>query len=63
MVFVWSRLTDGEPNFTLSQVALNDAIMVVAFAGGGPVVQGFRTMAKSANSRAERRLSDRQREG
>ena len=35
MVFVWSRLTDGEPNFTLSQVALNDAILVVAFA---PVV-------------------------
>src|ERR1700756_825087 len=32
MVFVWSRLTEGEPNFTLSQVALNDAIMVVAFA-------------------------------
>ena len=32
MVFVWSSLTDGEPNFTLSQVALNDAIMVVAFA-------------------------------
>src|SRR6201988_4808394 len=32
MVFVWSRLTNGEPNFTLSQVALNDAIMVVAFA-------------------------------
>jgi arsenite transporter len=32
MVFVWSRLTQGEPNFTLSQVALNDAIMVVAFA-------------------------------
>ncbi|MBU3973187.1 MAG: ACR3 family arsenite efflux transporter [Alphaproteobacteria bacterium] len=32
MVFVWSRLTDGEPNFTLSQVALNDAIMIVAFA-------------------------------
>jgi ACR3 family arsenite transporter len=32
MVFVWSHLTDGEPNFTLSQVALNDAIMVVAFA-------------------------------
>jgi ACR3 family arsenite transporter len=35
MVFVWSNLTDGEPNFTLSQVALNDAIMIVAFA---PVV-------------------------
>ena len=35
MVFVWSNLTRGEPHFTLSQVALNDAIMVVAFA---PVV-------------------------
>ncbi|MEJ6790364.1 ACR3 family arsenite efflux transporter [Brevundimonas sp. BR2-1] len=32
MVFVWSRLTNGEPNFTLSQVALNDVIMIVAFA-------------------------------
>ena len=32
MVFVWSNLCDGEPHFTLSQVALNDAIMVVAFA-------------------------------
>jgi ACR3 family arsenite transporter len=32
MVFVWSNLVDGEPHFTLSQVALNDAIMVVAFA-------------------------------
>jgi ACR3 family arsenite transporter len=32
MVFVWSHLTRGEPHFTLSQVALNDAIMVVAFA-------------------------------
>src|SRR3569833_526194 len=31
MVFVWSRLTDGEPNFTLSQVALNAAIMIVFF--------------------------------
>ncbi len=37
MVFVWSRLTGGDPLFTLSQVALNDAIMVVAFA---PIV-GF----------------------
>ena len=35
MVFVWSNLVDGEPHFTLGQVALNDAIMVVAFA---PVV-------------------------
>jgi ACR3 family arsenite transporter len=32
MVFVWSNLCHGEPAFTLSQVALNDAIMVVAFA-------------------------------
>ncbi|APX85626.1 arsenical-resistance protein [Methylorubrum extorquens] len=32
MVFVWSNLTRGEPHFTLSQVALNDTIMVVAFA-------------------------------
>jgi ACR3 family arsenite transporter len=32
MVFVWSNLTKGEPHFTLSQVALNDSIMVVAFA-------------------------------
>lgn len=32
MVFVWSNLVKGEPNFTLSQIALNDAIMVVAFA-------------------------------
>jgi ACR3 family arsenite transporter len=32
MVFVWSRLTGGDPYFTLSQVALNDAIMIVAFA-------------------------------
>ena len=32
MVFVWSRLTNGDPLFTLSQVALNDSIMIVAFA-------------------------------
>jgi arsenite transporter len=35
MVFVWSKLTDGDPYFTLSQVALNDVIMIFAFA---PVV-------------------------
>ena len=35
MVFVWSRLTHGDPYFTLSQVALNDLIMVFAF---GPLV-------------------------
>jgi len=38
MVFVWSNLVDGEPHFTLSQVALNDSIMVVAFA---PIVALF----------------------
>jgi len=32
MVFVWSDLSDGDPNFTLTQVALNDAIMLFAFA-------------------------------
>lgn len=32
MVFIWSNLCRGEPHFTLSQVALNDAIMIVAFA-------------------------------
>ena len=32
MVFVWSRLTNGDPMFTLTQVALNDSIMVIAFA-------------------------------
>ncbi len=32
MVLVWSNLVDGEPHFTLSQVALNDTIMVIAFA-------------------------------
>jgi arsenite transporter len=32
MVFVWSNLTDGEPHFTLSQVALNDLVMIFAFA-------------------------------
>lgn len=32
MVFVWSNLVDGEPHFTLSQVALNDSIMIIAFA-------------------------------
>jgi ACR3 family arsenite transporter len=32
MVFVWSNLTQGEPHFTLSQVALNDTIMLFAFA-------------------------------
>jgi ACR3 family arsenite transporter len=32
MVYVWSNLSDGEPHFTLTQVALNDIIMIFAFA-------------------------------
>ncbi len=32
MVFIWSQLTKGDPTYTLAQVSLNDAIMVVAFA-------------------------------
>jgi arsenite transporter len=32
MVFVWSQLTNGDPNYTLAQVSVNDAIMVFAFA-------------------------------
>jgi ACR3 family arsenite transporter len=32
MVFVWSNLSNGEPHFTLTQVALNDVIMIFAFA-------------------------------
>ena len=32
MVFVWSYLTDGDPAYTLVQVAVNDLIMLVAFA-------------------------------
>ncbi|SDU33790.1 ACR3 family arsenite efflux transporter [Halopseudomonas salegens] len=32
MVFVWSQLTRGDPNYTLAQVALNDVIMIFAFA-------------------------------
>jgi len=41
MVFVWSRLTGGHPLFTLSQVALNDAIMVFAFAPIGALLLGM----------------------
>ena len=32
MVFVWSQLTQGDPNYTLAQVSLNDAIMIFAYA-------------------------------
>jgi arsenite transporter len=45
MVFVWSRLTDGHPLFTLSQVALNDAIMVFAFAPIVALLLGLSSIA------------------
>src|SRR6202045_1616540 len=41
MVFVWSNLPDGEPNFTLSQGALNDTIIVFAFAPIGALLRGL----------------------
>ena len=45
MVFVWSRLTGGHPLFTLSQVALNDAIMVFAFAPLVALLLGLSSIA------------------
>jgi arsenite transporter len=47
MVFVWSNLVNGEPHFTLSQVALNDTIMVVAFAPIGRCAFAVRSGARS----------------
>jgi len=45
MVFVWSRLTGGDPLFTLSQVALNDTIMVFAFAPIVALLLGISSIA------------------
>jgi ACR3 family arsenite transporter len=45
MVFVWSKLTDGDPYFTLSQVALNDVIMVFAFAPIVALLLGIASIA------------------
>ena len=45
MVFVWSNLVDGEPHFTLSQVALNDSIMVFAFAPIVALLLGLSSIA------------------
>jgi arsenite transporter len=45
MVFVWSNLSDGEPNFTLSQVALNDTIMLFAFAPIVALLLGLSSIA------------------
>ncbi|MDH3526671.1 MAG: ACR3 family arsenite efflux transporter, partial [Gammaproteobacteria bacterium] len=44
MVFVWSHLMRGEPHFTLSQVALNDVIMVFAFAPIVGLLMGLSTI-------------------
>ena len=41
MVFIWSQLTKGDPNYTLVQVALNDVIMVFAFAPLAAVLLGI----------------------
>ena len=50
MVFVWSNLVDGEPHFTLSQVALNDTIMVVAFAPIVGLLLGLSSIAVPWNT-------------
>lgn len=45
MVFVWSRLSNGDPMFTLSQVALNDTIMIFAFAPIAGLLLGLSTIS------------------
>jgi ACR3 family arsenite transporter len=45
MVFVWSQLTKGDPYFTLSQVALNDTIMIFAFAPIAGLLLGLSAIA------------------
>lgn len=45
MVFVWSQLSDGEPHFTLTQVAVNDVIMVFAFAPIVALLLGLTSIA------------------
>jgi ACR3 family arsenite transporter len=50
MVFVWSKLCDGDPYFTLSQVALNDTIMVFAFAPIVGLLLGISSIAVPWNT-------------
>ncbi len=50
MVFVWSHLTKGEPHFTLSQVALNDVIMIFAFAPIVGLLLGISSIAVPWNT-------------
>lgn len=45
MVFVWSGLSDGDPNFTLTQVALNDLIMIFAFAPIAGLLMGLASVS------------------
>jgi len=45
MVFVWSQLTDGDPNYTLVQVSVNDVIMVFAFAPLAALLLGVTDIA------------------
>lgn len=52
MVFVWSNLSKGEPHFTLSQVALNDTIMVFAFAPIVGLLLGLSAIAVPWNTLA-----------
>jgi len=50
MVFVWSNLCDGEPNFTLTQVAINDTIMIFAFAPIVALLLGLSAIAVPWNT-------------
>jgi ACR3 family arsenite transporter len=50
MVFVWSKLTNGDPYFTLTQVALNDAIMIFAFAPLVGLLLGISSIAVPWNT-------------
>lgn len=50
MVFVWSQLCKGDPYFTLSQVALNDAVMVIAFAPLVALLLGLSSIAVPWNT-------------
>ena len=52
MVFVWSRLTNGHPLFTLSQVALNDTIMVFAFAPIVALLLGLSSITRAVGHAA-----------
>jgi hypothetical protein len=52
MVFVWSNLCDGEPTYTLSQVALNDVLMVFLFAPLVALLLGVASAILLANALA-----------